>query len=575
MTHAWGRLVGLGLVCMLLSGCRVSSDRTFGVPNCETPAGNPCWLKTALADPNSCSSGRGVRYKEDLPDAEPFKRSDIAVDRISTPVESIREPLKNSIPPAVAQVSAPEKEEGAFPWFGPWRGRGGGWGGVSTSNAEVQVIVGKEEKKEEEEKSHLEIKDPALVDLKTPLSRVEKLYARGEGGETRELRQYGYEVFRRTFDVPVEEELLINRATDIERNVIRQLSNQRYRGAVNRHYIMGPGDEILIRTTGGIEINTALVIDREGKIFIPQVGTVQLGNVPLSELHERIDAAFAREFKHYLLETSLGSLHAVRIGVMGHVISPGIYYLPSNITLHEALNESGGISKEGSLRKVHLHRLGEEPREIDLYDALFGKGSDLETALIDGDEITVSPIGPTVAIDGPVAGAIFELREAISLDQVLMYIGGTNAFVDLNEIEIERSVCGGYRELFRITTAEEIASWTVCDGDRVHLKAVVDFPQNSVSIEGRVVRTGVYTYREGMRISDLLTFSKGLLIDATLDYALLQRRLPSCLANDNDGLRKGIARDQLIWVSLNNILDGSVDDDLLLQRLDKLYVFSH
>src|SRR6266481_5802309 len=42
---------------------------------------------------------------------------------------------------------------------------------------------------------------------------------------------------------------------------------------VTDDYLIGPGDEILIRAWGQIDLDGKLVVDREGEVFLPKVGT--------------------------------------------------------------------------------------------------------------------------------------------------------------------------------------------------------------------------------------------------------------------------------------------------------------
>src|SRR5258707_1588289 len=45
---------------------------------------------------------------------------------------------------------------------------------------------------------------------------------------------------------------------------------------VTDDYLIGPGDEILIRAWGQIDLDGKLVVDREGEVFLPKVGTLSM-----------------------------------------------------------------------------------------------------------------------------------------------------------------------------------------------------------------------------------------------------------------------------------------------------------
>ena len=60
----------------------------------------------------------------------------------------------------------------------------------------------------------------------------------------------------------------------------------------------------------------------------------------------------------------------MQILVMGGVESPGIYTISGGSSILSALNVAGGVSKEGSFRKIEQRRGGEKVKIIDLYDIL-------------------------------------------------------------------------------------------------------------------------------------------------------------------------------------------------------------
>ena len=44
-------------------------------------------------------------------------------------------------------------------------------------------------------------------------------------------------------------------------------------------YVLGPGDELLIRVWGKIELDTSVTVDRNGQIFLPKLGTLTVAGL--------------------------------------------------------------------------------------------------------------------------------------------------------------------------------------------------------------------------------------------------------------------------------------------------------
>ncbi|MBB16299.1 hypothetical protein CMK22_13585 [Candidatus Poribacteria bacterium] len=110
----------------------------------------------------------------------------------------------------------------------------------------------------------------------------------------------------------------------------------------------------------------------------------------------------------------------------------------------------------------------------------------------------------------------------------------------------------------------------VTDSDQVtNPKQLVDLTNkqgvSEVSVLGAVQKPGVYTYVNGMRISDLLFWARGVSPNADSHRAELQR-----YSFDKEN-REDV---EIIPVDLNKVINGDVVENLLLQNHDELIVFA-
>ena len=104
---------------------------------------------------------------------------------------------------------------------------------------------------------------------------------------------------------------------------------------------------------------------------------------------------------------------------------------------------------------------------------------------------------------------------------------------------------------------------TLRNGDYVRVQESTDNLKNAVTIEGAVVRPGVYGWVEGQRISDLLASIDGdLKTTADLGYALVVRQKNERL--DIDVLQIDLA---------SAIINTDSDENILTQPRDKIIVF--
>ncbi len=98
-------------------------------------------------------------------------------------------------------------------------------------------------------------------------------------------------------------------------------------------YLIGPGDEFLIRGWGQVEIDVMAVATREGTISIPRVDVVSVAGTRHQDLHGAIRTAVGRPYKNFDVAVSLGRLRSIQVFVVGQAARPGLYTVGSLSTL--------------------------------------------------------------------------------------------------------------------------------------------------------------------------------------------------------------------------------------------------
>jgi len=327
-------------------------------------------------------------------------------------------------------------------------------------------------------------------------------------GIARNIRQYGYDLFRgppSTF-APV---------TNIP---------------VGPDYVIGPGDGIKIVVWGKIDGQWSTIVDRDGNISFPTVGTIGVAGLSFRELKELLHKEYSKYFKDFNMNISMGVLRNIRIYIVGNAMRPGAYTISSLSTLVNALFESGGPSKTGSMRSIQLKRNGKTVVQFDMYDFLLNGDKSKDVRLMPEDVIFIPPIGKIAGIAGHIrTPAIYELKGDTKLSELIRMAGGVTATGYLRRVQIER-IYGNEakkiidKEIQELTPEDDIA---LNDGDIVKIFPISDAVVNAVSLKGNVARPGKYQWYEGMTVRDILGDpEKDLLPETFYEYALLERRSP-------------------------------------------------
>ena len=99
------------------------------------------------------------------------------------------------------------------------------------------------------------------------------------------------------------------------------------------------------------------------------------------------------------------------------------------------------------------------------------------------------------------------------------------------------------------------------DGDHIKIFSILDSRQNVVDLRGAVTRPGSYELHESLKLSELIDKSDGLLGDAYLNRVDIIRT-------------KQDFTEQLVKLDLKKALEGDENNNIELQGLDRVRVYS-
>ena len=328
-------------------------------------------------------------------------------------------------------------------------------------------------------------------------------------------------------------------------------------------YLVGRGDQLLINFYGKESESFEVIVDREGRINIPDLSPVQVAGLTFAEVKELIKVKVEQEVIGVKAFVSLGKLRSIRILVLGEAYKPGSYSVSSLTTVSHALFISGGVSDIASLRNIQVKRGGKLVTNFDLYDLLIRGDSSNDIILKPGDVVFIPSVGEQVTVEGLVKSpAIFELKKGETAEQLLKMAGGIKPNAYAKSVIVER-FNNQHKEVLSVDFSKKQVNYTPQDGDRIRFSAIGEQYQTSISLIGAVVRPGNYQWYKGKRISDILGSVRGdLLPQADLDYALVVRE-----TNVNGDI-------EIHQFDLAKAITKNTESNLQLNPNDKIIVFS-
>ena len=321
-------------------------------------------------------------------------------------------------------------------------------------------------------------------------------------------------------------------------------------------YVLSAGDELLINVWGDSEVNLKLKVSPEGTILIPNLGPVSVSGLTIETAENRIRQELGRimstlsgdtDGANTFVSVSLSQIRSIKVNIVGEVVAPGTYTLPSFATLFNALYAAGGVNEIGSLRGIKVYRNSKEVAKLDVYDYLLNGKYNTNIRLEENDMVIVSPYDQLAVVQGKVKrNRIFELKKGETLSQLLNMAGGFTGDAYRKDVRIKRKA--GSRYQIATVTEDKYPTFAMMDGDSLLVDSVIPFYENRLTVTGAVWRPGEYELNGAVHtVRQLVDQAAGLKGDEFAGRAQITRLNPdfttTVIAVDIRGILNGTAPD--------------------------------
>jgi polysaccharide export outer membrane protein len=299
---------------------------------------------------------------------------------------------------------------------------------------------------------------------------------------------------------------------------------------VGPDYVVGPGDSLSIDMWGGVSTRLVRVVDRQGRLALPEAGPVEVSGRTLGDVQQLVQKALATQYRDTSADVSVSRLRTVRVYVVGEVSEPGAYDISSLSTPLNALVAAGGVTQRGSLRSLKHFHGRQLVEEVDTYDLLLRGVTPDAKKLENGDTLMVPSIGPQVTVTGMVRRpAIYELNGEKTLADALELAGGILPAATLKHVEVQRLDAHEKRTMLSLNLSPdgaaepELTSFKIKDGDEIHIFPIAPYNQDTIYLQGHVLRPGKYAFHDGMKLTDILPSYKDMLPEPAAHYGEIIR----------------------------------------------------
>jgi protein involved in polysaccharide export with SLBB domain len=265
----------------------------------------------------------------------------------------------------------------------------------------------------------------------------------------------------------------------------------------------------------------------------------------------------------------------VQVSISGEVHRPAIYELLPTERLRDAIAFAGGVKPSGVAQRVAVTsvRPGEARQLIDAN--LLASDEANNPPLYDGDKVEVYSIRPVFANIVTIEGAVdqpgnYALTPGMTVADLVERARGLleDAYVD--RADLFRTNPDNTQTLIPVRLAQALQRDPQADvplqrRDRLVVYAIKDVEwmgDRRVQVRGAVQKQGVYYRADNMHVQDLLLQAGGVLPNAYVERAFLQRRNP-------DG-----SYGPLLAIDLRKAMLNDPEHNVLLQDRDMLMVYT-
>jgi protein involved in polysaccharide export with SLBB domain len=306
-------------------------------------------------------------------------------------------------------------------------------------------------------------------------------------------------------------------------------------------YRLGSGDLLDVQIAGRLEvIRSQVVVDLEGAINVPPIGSIPLAGLTLLEAHRRVAERARAVFKFVEATVAVVAPRAFEVTVSGEVERPGTMVVSATRRLHEVILDAGGITPRGSVRRVLVSRKGGET-EVDLLRFELRGELTQNPFVEEGMRILVPSKGGSVTLTGAVRRpGEYEIGPESSLRPLLELVGGTSQAAAGSEARLTRVGADGRKETFTLdldTALRRPADVPLQPGDVLFvpplsvLQDVVEVrgafngsaESSKTSVAGKATIVQRFELAQGDRVRDVVFRAGGAAAYADLRLAMVER----------------------------------------------------
>lgn len=266
-------------------------------------------------------------------------------------------------------------------------------------------------------------------------------------------------------------------------------------------YIISFNDELELLLTGNVNELLKLRVDLSGNILVPEVGSITVLNLNLSQANAKISKLINNSYVGTSANLSVVKPSLKKISIIGSVTKPGTYLVNPFISISEAIKYADGLQDNASIRNIQILKADGSSSTFDLYKFLVFGDRSIDINLQNGDTVLVSATSNYVEVGGEVLRPNkYEYLSTDTISDLISFAQGlTN---EANDENIFVNASDGSQIKSYSIAKDKIIGELKLEG--LNVGSTVSVSRKNVFVAGKSVTSGYFDYEEGELVADFL-----------------------------------------------------------------------
>ena len=266
-------------------------------------------------------------------------------------------------------------------------------------------------------------------------------------------------------------------------------------------YLISFNDELELLLSGNINELYKLRVDLSGNILIPEIGSISVLNLSLSQANEKISKVVSDSYIGTSANLSVVKPSLKKISVIGSVSKPGTYLVNPFVSISEAIKYAEGLQENASLRNIKILKPDGTSNSFDLYKFLVFGDRSTDINLQNGDTVLINATSSFVEIDGEVLRPNkYEYLPTDTISDLISFAQGLTNTANDENIFIN-ALNGSEIKSYSINKDKLIGELRL---EGLNVGSTVSVLRKNVFVVGESVTSGYFDYQEGELLSDFL-----------------------------------------------------------------------